>query len=555
MSLDSDFLLRRRKYKVNKKVWCPKTVLAKRTQYLAVLLIILASSSIVVIGFQRHGEDIGNIPLVVPVKEYIEALNQLTKLTNNSLKGGLERLRTLAIELNKSSKEVTLNSIMNITNSLRELVVNSTPVELSRYDFIKLALVLSIVDYYNGTFILDPLVFVKLVKTYNNARTLYLIEKIRKIDERLSSLLEKYVEYTKLNNTSKANEVLSEIRRIMESYVEKGKLEIIPLLVEVVGQGIGKYVVVDRIVFAEYVNNTSVMLKRSGYRELTVLLESVAEQLYRGYVGSAWNSVRLLQEAVLSLNITLTPELARRLAVILSVTSMTYKQVRIRVSGIGSTSRIEFIASILATRDINIRKKALELLLRENKDEGKSLESTSIDLSSTLLQLAGLSQVNPNVSLGILSPRSLLGVGRVESETQTRIIPPSPIAGFIVVLVTSILLLGVLALGVSEAMSSVKTRELAGETYTPYVELKGSMRRVVEEYIRVLRILEEKGLGRKWYETPREHLERLKGMPCHEYFKVIVGVYELVVYGNRRVDDSLIRKVVEASRRVAQLCG
>ncbi len=555
MSLGNSLLPRRRRYKVNIKVLSSKVVAVKRIQYSAILLVVLASTSIVVVGFQRHGEDIGNIPLVVPVKEYTEALNQLIKLTNNSLKDGLERLRTLIVELGNSNNETILNSIMNTTVSLRRLVVNNTPVEISRYDFIKLALVLSIVDYYNGTFILDPLVFVKLVKAYNNARTLYLIEKTKSIDERLSNLLKEYVKYTRLNDTLKANEVLAKIRQIIESYVEKGRLEIIPLAVEVIGQGIGRYVVVDRIVFAKYVNNTSAMLKHSGYRELAVLLESIAEQLYRGYVGSAWNNMRLLQEAVLSINVSLTPELARRLAVILSVTSMTYRQVSIKISGVGSTSRIEFIANILATRDINIKRRVLELLLHEDKGREKNSENRSIDLSSTLLQLAGLSQVSSNVSLGILSPRSLLSVGRVETKSQAKLTPPSPIAGFIVVLVTSMLLLGVLVLGIPVTMSNVKARGLAGKPYTPHIELKGNMRRVVEEYIRVLRILEERGLGRKWYETPREHLERLRNAPCYEYLKVIVRVYELVVYGNRRVDDSLVRKVVEASLKVAQLCG
>ncbi len=555
MSLGNSLLPRRRRYKVNIKVLSSKVVAVKRIQCSAILLVVLASTSIVVVGFQRHGEDIGNIPLVVPVKEYIEVVNQLEKLTNNSLKDGLERLRTLIVELGNSSNGTILNSIMNTTVSLRRLVVNNTPVEISRYDFIKLALVLSIVDYYNGTFILDPLVFVKLVKAYNNARTLYLIEKTKSIDERLSNLLKEYVKYTRLNDTLKANEVLAKIRQIIESYVEKGRLEIIPLAVEVIGQGIGRYVVVDRIVFAKYVNNTSAMLKHSGYRELAVLLESIAEQLYRGYVGSAWNNMRLLQEAVLSINVSLTPELARRLAVILSVTSMTYRQVSIKISGVGSTSRIEFIANILATRDINIKRRVLELLLHEDKGREKNSENRSIDLSSTLLQLAGLSQVSSNVSLGILSPRSLLSVGRVETKSQAKLTPPSPIAGFIVVLVTSMLLLGVLVLGIPVTMSNVKARGLAGKPYTPHIELKGNMRRVVEEYIRVLRILEERGLGRKWYETPREHLERLRNAPCYEYLKVIVRVYELVVYGNRRVDDSLVRKVVEASLKVAQLCG
>ncbi len=536
-------------------MWHPKKTWIKKMLYSIFLLIILANTNIVVLGFQRHGEDIGSIPLVVPVKDYIETLNQLVKLVDKNLKPGLGKLRMLAIEFNESSREETMESIINETIILREIVANNTPVKLSRYDFIKLALVLSIVDYYNGTFILDPLVFVKLVKAYNNARTLYLVEEIGKLDKKLSDLLKKYIEYMELNNTSKANEILSKIQRIVKSYVEKGRLDIISLVIEIVGQGLGEYITVDRIVFAEYVNNTSAMLKRSGYHELAVLLESIAEQLYRGYIGSAWNSMRLLQEAVLSLNITLTPELARKLAVILAVASMTYKQVSIKVSGVSSTSKIEFIASVLATGDINVRRKALELLLQENRSSSRKLGVTSIDLSSTLLQLTGLSQTNYNISLGILSPRSLLSMDRVEPETQAQLASPNPVVGFIVVFATSMLLLGVLALGVSEAMSGLRTRELVRNVYTPYVELKGGMRRVVEEYIKVLRILEDKGYGREWHETPREHLERLKDMPCYRYFKDVVEVYELVVYGNRRVDEPLIRKVVEASKKVAQLCG
>ena len=164
---------------------------ATRRIALVLIIILLFSNILCSTGIQRHGEDIGSIPLIITIDDYKETIKSLYGIMNNtSISSSLLRLLALSTSIMNNTSSKLTSMLLNITSKLRKMLLENPNPLISRYDYTRLALVSSVVDYYNGSLIVDPLLFIKLLKSYEKARQHYILESIRIRDPELAILIE-----------------------------------------------------------------------------------------------------------------------------------------------------------------------------------------------------------------------------------------------------------------------------------------------------------------------------------------------------------------------------
>lgn len=520
---------------------------------LTMILLALMISAQPLQCLQRHGEDIGTIPLVISGDEYEKTIKSLYAIVNDTLvANSLLTLLALKIMI-ESNGSSSIKVLLNTTAKLRNRLLENPNPKINRYDYTRLAIIASIVDYYNRSFIVDPSLFFKLLHSYEEARLEYIIEKIRYRDPKLALLLEEYVDKVLANNTTGLNNTLEKIKDVIHVHVEEGDLDIIPLVVEVLKHGFNEILVIDKIVFAEYVNNTSRLLEEQGYIELAEILRRIASQLYEGFVSKAWKDIELLRQEIIRFNLTLTPELAAKIALILAITSITYKQVYVNLAKTSDT--IQVVANILTSRDYALRRKVLEVILTNNiRGEENIIRSREVVDVTSLLVAQTLSEEGFEGNLGLLSLRQPL-------TTQARggqvLVEPGQSTGMLLaILISSIALLGVMIysiLGSTEPIRRVE--QVLQEYYKPSVKFSDERMKIVEAYINALSILEIKGLGRRSWETPREHLQRIPPTPCREAFERLVEVYEKTVFSDHKIGLDMVGSALKYLEMVREACG
>ena len=525
----------------------------RRIALVLIIIILLFSNILCSTGIQRHGEDVGSIPLIITIDDYKETIKSFYGIINNtSISSSLLRLLALSTSITNNTYSKLTSILLNITSKLRKMLLENPNPLISRYDYTRLALVLSVVDYYNGSLIVDPLLFIKLLKSYEKARQHYILESIRTRDPELAILIENYLKLAQSNNTTSSNKLLAIIRSKVKEYVEKGNLDIIPLVVEVLKQGISDIFIVDRVVFAEYVNNTSILLEKQGFIDIARRLRRIASQLYGGFVVKAWKDLKLLQEEVLKLNITLTQDLAFKLASILAVTSITYDRIYINLKN--KPSIIQTIANILMLRDYTLRRKIYEtIILGSSLKHFPSNKEQTVDITSFMISQVLME--SSSGSLELLSLRQPLPVNyRIEENMVVK--PIESTNTIFIIIVSSMGMLAILIHSILETSKPIrKIGEKISQGYKPSISFEGAKARIVEAYIKALLLLEAKGYGRKPWETPREHLNRIKSIPCYEGFKRIVECYEETVFSDHDMKLNVIDEVYHYLKMVEERCG
>ena len=520
---------------------------------LVLVIILLFSNILYATGIQRHGEDIGSIPLIITIDDYRKTIKSLHGIVNNtSISDNLLRLLALSTSIMNNTSSKLTSILLNITSKLREMILENPNPLISRYDYTRLALILSVVDYYNGSLIIDPLLFIELLKSYEKARQHYILENIKIRDPELAILIENYLKLTQSSNTMGSNKLLAIIRSKVKEYVEKGNLDIIPLVVEVLKQGINDVFVIDRIMFAKYVNNTSILLEEQGLIDIARKLRRIASQLYGGFIVKSWRDLELLREEVIKLNITLTQDLVLKLAPILAVTSITYDGIYINLKD--NPSIIQTIASILTLKDYTLRRKIYEtIILGSSLKHSPPNKEQTIDITSFMISQVAMGTSSSGLEL--LSLRQPLSVNyRIGEDMVVK--PIESTSTILIIIVSSIGMLAILIHSVLELSKPIhKIEEKISQGYKPSISFEDSKARIVEVYIKALLLLEAKGYGRKPWETPREHLNRVKYIPCYEGFKRIVEYYEETVFSDHDLEPSIINEVYHYLKMVEERCG
>ena len=178
----------------------------------SIILTLLVSLSIPAVGLKRHGEDVGGIPLAIPLNHLFTLVDNSMKIletfNNSSIRGILGVIRVYKDLINNVSLIATLS------NQLYEYLNNTSIPWISRFDYIEIALLASIEGIFNNTVIIEPVRLISLLKNYERGRILWAIKKIERIDSQLADYIRKY---NNANNTLTRNILLNKICQIINN--------------------------------------------------------------------------------------------------------------------------------------------------------------------------------------------------------------------------------------------------------------------------------------------------------------------------------------------------
>ncbi len=496
---------------------------------LVLFLILVSSTSTLSAGLKRHGEDVGEVPLAIPVKE-------LTVLINNSISIIASKNTGLASDILE-----VLEALMRVNNTSRIVFysnilykyLNNTSIPwMSRFDYIGLSILASIEGSYDNIVIIDPVRLTMLLKGYEKDRTRWLIEKIA----RDHPLLAEYINrYNNAENITSRKILLDRIRRILAGLAGNGKLDIILLASEALNTTTPMGFMVDRIKLAEYLNNTVKVLEKynvSIIARIIRLMRTISHELYQGEVGTAWQYFSILREEVLKLNITLTFEDAVKLSALFSITGITINGAFISTASFKTTSTI--IADILSSVNYDVKLKATNILAGILSKKNRIGGEAEIPLHSFKILATMLATNNSEASLGMLVLRQPVIARSTEYSVTTNVMS-SPIVFTIIIsisaIVAGIILYSTIRLPVSKTPLENRNRYF---NEIPFRKDKYS-RMIIEYYIRAVKVLASKGYPRFRWETPREHLLKIEGTSCYELFSKIVELYEKTVFAEEPV--------------------
>ncbi len=517
-----------------------KNIVARIILALVIMSLLFGIPYILSEGLKRHGEDIGKVPLAVPVNELkilsSNILKTLLHINNSSLKDILHLLMFFGKGLNNES-------IIWVSNKLFKNLNNTSIPWMNRIDYMSLALLASIEDIYDKAAIIDPVRLITLIKKYEEDHREWLMGVL----EKKEPVLAKYVkEYNAINNSSIKKILLGEMQKILRELVDNGRIDILLLVAETLNTSIQLGFNVDRIKLAEYLNNTSQILRKyhtPGITEIIRLLRTISSKLYRGEVVSAWQYFALLKNEVLRLNVTLSFEDAIRLSSLLSITGITINGAYLSLNSLKTMSST--IADILSSQNYDIRLKATKILtgLSPSNERGRevSIERGSFKVLSMILAV-NESKINFSM-IALRQPPS-----NVRGEYISPVIGTADPVLFIIVLALSATIAGAILYSTIQVSSPV-TRISKQEKVFNEVPLRKDKyaKIIVEYYMRALKLLSSKGYPRRCWETPREHLKRLRGTACYEPFSVLVGFYERTIFAGKRVvaEEKVLDELLE----------
>ncbi len=506
-----------------------------RVARIVIALIVLSLLStmpyIISEGLKRHGEDVGRVPLAIPVDELMIVSNNSLRVlsyVNNSSSSYVVRISQLLKLLNKGSSSTV---IISVSNKLFEYLNNTSIPWMSRFDYMGLALLASIEDVYDKVAIIDPVRLITLLKSYEEGRRNWLIGML----EKTNPILAEYIkEYNSVNNTTIRELLLNRIRGRIQRLIDKGRIDIVLLVAEALNTSTPLGFTIDRIKLAEYLNNTSKLLEKHHIPEITgiiSLMRTISSELYRGEIGLAWQHFTLLKNKVLRLNVTLDFKDAVKLSLLLSINGLTINGAYLSISSLKTTSSV--VADILSTQNYDIRLKVAKILagIPAGKRIGREVNVGSGSLR-VLSMILAVNESKINLSMiALRQPLTSVQEGRVSPVISV----VNPIL-FIVVLALSSIIAGVILYSTIQSPLPTTQASSREEVFSEFPLRKDKYARViVEYYVRALKLLSSKGYPRRYWETPREHLERLNGTTCYEPFSVLVEFYERTIFANERV--------------------
>ncbi len=505
-----------------------KNVTAQTILILILASLLFSTPQILSEGLRRHGEDIGRVPLAISIDKLETLLNNsliiLTRLNNGSLKEVLQLLELFNIVLDN-------DSMIQVSNKLFEYLNNTSTPWMSRFDYMSLALLASIEDVYDRAVIIDPVRLITLLKNYEEVRRDWLIGLLEKTDPVLAEYVK---EYNVANNMDVKELLLNRIRRVLQKLVDNGRIDILLLVAEALNTSTPLGFTIDRIKLAEYLNNTSQILRKyhaSGIAKIIRLMKTISSELHRGEIGLAWQYFTLLKNEVLKLNVTLSFEDAVKLSSLLSITGLTINGAYLSLGSLKSTSST--IADILSSQNYDVKVKAAKILAELSSGKERKREvSIGGESFRVLSMILTVNESEINLSMVALrQPLTSVRGERVSTVTGTA----NPIL-FVAVLALSSIIAGVILYSTIQSPLPTTQAGTREEVFSEFPLRKDKYARIiVEYYMRALKLLSSKGYPRRYWETPREHLEKLNGTTCYEPFSVLVELYERTIFADERV--------------------
>ncbi len=525
-------------------------ILYKRIPLRALLILILilfSLMSVLTVGLKRHGEDVEEVPLAIPV-------NELMVLVNNSMKIITSRNTDLASDvleiLNTLEKANNISNITLYSNILYKYLNNTSMPWVSRFDFIGLSILASIESSYDSIVIIDPVRLTILLKKYEKDRIKWLIEEIGNDHPLLAEYIDRY---NNAENTTNRKILLDKIREILAELASNGEIDTLLLASEALNTTIPLSFTIDRVKLAEYMNNSADILKKyniSSAIRIIRLMKTISHELYRGEISTAWQYFSLLKEEVLKLNISLDFEDAVKLSALLSITGITINGAFINTVSLKTTSMI--ITDILSALNYDVKLKAINILTNVSLGKNRSETEVKMPLQSFKILATILATNDSKTSLGMLALRQSVVV-RSTGYNATTTVMSNPVI-FVAIVSISAIVAGVILYSTIRLPAPKMLLENQKHYFNEIPFRKDEYSRtIIEYYIKAVKILSSKGYPRFYWETPREHLLKLEGTSCYEPFNKIVELYERIVFAEesvvveKRFLDELLERIEECT--------
>ncbi len=498
------------------------------------------------LGLKRHGEDVGEVPLAISHDELVTIVdNSITTISS-----GYPSLVKELMDILEDIKETNnTSSIVFYSNIIYGYLNNTTIPWMSRIDYIALSIIASIEGSYNDVAVIDPVRLITLLKKYEQARIRWLIEEIGKEYPILAEYISKY---NLAENESSKELILGKIRKILLELADNGRIDILLLASEALNTTIPLGFTIDRIKLAEYLNNTADSLKKynaSGIARTIRLLKTISRDLYYGKISTAWQYFSILKKEVLKLNITLDFEDAVKLSALLSITGITINGAHVNTGILKTNSAI--IADILTSLSYDIRLKTLNILANASVKKNENPGKVEIPYQSFRILTNILATNSSGTSLGILVLRQPVKIKSAQQGIAVNVMS-NPVV-FVAVVSISIIVAAIIIH--TTIQLPVPDKSSSASNYFSETPLRSDQysRMIINYYMKAIRLLSSKGYPRFYWETPREHLLKVKDSGCYEYFSRIVELYERTIFADepaaveRAFLEKLLRRLEECT--------